>query len=239
MSEVPSFYQSCIDSIQEDYKYLNNTRYPEILNNDSIFSTIARFTPLDEFKKGDALLDHYRIWCNSVGIWVTVSIDELPEYVLAVRQANTVNEEGVGVWEIPSGHTEIGKDKNAYVSATRELWEETGILLDPASLLPLAIIYDDNPQKGALLFRASIDVMDLNGIVGEPVKVENQTQIFDPPETVDNEEISAIALIPTKLSLFKSNVSPPGLLVNSNYNTVTQQGYFVLGCTSFNAGDLF
>ncbi len=239
MSEVLNHRQQSIDSIRRDYEYMDRNRYPTFLDNDSIFSTIARFTPLDDFGESDAFTNHFKVWCNSVGVWMVVEGSGSLKFVLAVRQSNKVDGSGKSVWEIPSGHTEPERDGDAFVSAARELEEETGIAVNPSSLLPLTVVRGKDPYKGALLFRSSIGLSRLRDVIGNPVGNEGQTQIFKPPSIVDEDEIGAIALIPTKLSFRGSSCLPHSLLERSAYKDVTQRGYSTLCVTKFNAGDYF
>lgn len=151
--------------------------------------------PLDKFGA-----ESVKFELSSVAVWVIVEEEGNPKYFMVVRQAD---EEG-RPWGVPAGNENEEKDRTAKEVGSRELREETGIDIDPDEMQYLHWNWERYGAKtGQLIYGISVDIEKLD--INNPKILEDGTIIFDPPESVNREEIEQLALVPLDIA-FESNI---------------------------------
>lgn len=94
----------------------------------------------------------FSVKLKSAGVWIGVqSRDE--DYVLFVEQADRILPNGTHPWEVPSGGVDTGRDKNIYMTADMEVFEETGIRLRKLKTIAIAVkrVQNDIPPQEFIL----------------------------------------------------------------------------------------
>ncbi|QQS39420.1 NUDIX domain-containing protein [Candidatus Woesebacteria bacterium] len=136
---------------------------------------------------------------SSVAVWVIVYKEGVPAYFLTVQQADKPG----NPWGVPAGKV-IKSDNTPQEAGVRELREETGIIVQTDDLRYLTWSWEHPDAKsGHLMYGVEIDISQLD--TKEPQVLDGGTIIFEPPASVDKQEISFLALVPVELA-FKPNV---------------------------------
>ena len=103
-------------------------------------------------------LDEVEAGFKPIGIdapdWVTVIVEKDGEFLTVIQKRFGV---GINTVEFPSGTVE--KNENVYRAASRELWEETGIMVDPSNL---KLINTCSPNPAFMMNTKYIFYVDLN-----------------------------------------------------------------------------
>lgn len=97
-----------------------------------------------------------------VSIW---TMNDKGELLTTLRSPE--KEEEPNLWENTAGSAIAGEESRT--SAARELWEETGIRLDPVELTFLGTIWEENSFIDCYAAHVNIDVQELVMLEGETV----------------------------------------------------------------------
>jgi 8-oxo-dGTP diphosphatase len=123
---------------------------------------------------------------QEVRVGVGVAVLTKNGYVLLQRKGS----HGAGEWSFPGGHLEFGE--TVIQCAIRETFEETGLILENASIIPI-FTEDFFPEKQYITLYVHGSA-DGNPLILEPNKATNMIQI-EPSQTIPTPIFSGVEKI--------------------------------------------
>lgn len=92
------------------------------------------------------------LWRRTCHVWI---YNKSKKFLCQRRSLK--KDRGAGLWE-PAAAGHMGPDDNYYSGAVREVWEETGLSIDPSELKFLKIYKDHDKKEFTGVFYCELDV---------------------------------------------------------------------------------